>query len=199
MSIFWLEDVRELYKNNNFLLIFPLGNMNIVQKLNSLTRLFLLLILIILLFRLNDQWLYFPIIGLIIIIIFYYTQISSKSKQEKFVKIKPKRIKKHRRIDHLDYKNDDTNDAQDLNSLFTVCSVLSINDTKNLNEAVPFNETDSQINDLPMDNYIDPNLFRDVDDVFEIENTKRQLQKLPNKGPDNDQTGFARWLAEPKN
>lgn len=42
------------------------------------------------------------------------------------------------------------------------------------------------------------NLFRNVDDIFETENSKRQFYTIPNTGVPNNQTEFAEWLWKPK-
>lgn len=67
--LFWLDDPSILYKK--YTEIIPTNNMSRVEQLNAMTRLFIYLLLILLLFNCLDGWIYIPIIGIIFIVILY--------------------------------------------------------------------------------------------------------------------------------
>lgn len=70
-SVFWLNDICVLYKDNGYIKFIPTSDMTRVEQLNAMTRFCFYLIIIFLLFGINDEWLYLPIIGIIFIIILY--------------------------------------------------------------------------------------------------------------------------------
>lgn len=58
---------------------------------------------------------------------------------------------------------------------------------------VPCNEDDEEIKDDIRVNF-NHNLFRDVEDIWEKENSQRQFYTLPNTGVPNNREGFQNWL-----
>lgn len=70
----------------------------------------------------------------------------------------------------------------------------SPNDYNNNKEEVPkaCNVNDKEIND-EMEHKFNENMFRNIDDVFDIENSKRQFYSLPSRQVPNDQKEFALW------
>lgn len=72
-----------------------------------------------------------------------------------------------------------------------------ITDFNNGAQPVACNADDEDIkNDIA--NKFNDNLFRNVDDIFETENSKRQFYTVPNTSIPNMQTEFAEWLWKPK-
>jgi hypothetical protein len=69
---FWLEDYRVLFQSPTFL---PTNQMTEVQRLNTLTRLILLIAIILAIFHLGN-WLLFLLLGLGLVILLYYAQRS---------------------------------------------------------------------------------------------------------------------------
>jgi Family of unknown function (DUF5762) len=69
--VFWLDDLRVLFKNGNYFRFIPTTDMSRVEQLNALSRFCIYLFLIFLAFGRADEWLYIPIVGLIFIIILY--------------------------------------------------------------------------------------------------------------------------------
>lgn len=69
--VFWLDDLRVLFKGGNYYRFIPTSDMSRVEQLNALSRFCIYLFVIFLAFGRADEWLYIPIVGLIFIIILY--------------------------------------------------------------------------------------------------------------------------------
>jgi hypothetical protein len=67
---FWIEDYRVLFQNPTLL---PTTQMTEIQRLNTLTRLILLIAIILAIFRVGN-WLLFLVLGLGLVILLYYAQ-----------------------------------------------------------------------------------------------------------------------------
>lgn len=78
---FWMDDLTELYKNNNYLKIFPKYEMTREEQLNAITRFCLIFIVLILIFDTNEDWLYLPITIIVLLVIIYNVNISAKDKK----------------------------------------------------------------------------------------------------------------------
>jgi len=71
---FWTEDINVLFSKNNYLAFFPNKKMSKNEQLNALTRFSIYSFIILLLFSSNYEWLYVPILILIIAIIMNYIE-----------------------------------------------------------------------------------------------------------------------------
>lgn len=69
--IFWMDDISILYKNGNYTKFVPTSTMSRVEQLNALTRFFIYLMLIFFMFETTNEYIYIPIIGIIMIIVLY--------------------------------------------------------------------------------------------------------------------------------
>lgn len=69
--IFWIDDPTVLYRDGKYIEIIPTNDMTRVEQLNAMTRFFIYLSIILLLFGRFDSWIYLPIIGIIFIVILY--------------------------------------------------------------------------------------------------------------------------------
>jgi hypothetical protein len=67
---FWIEDYRVLFQNPTLL---PTTQMTEIQRLNTLTRLILLIVIILAICRLGN-WLLFLVLGLGLVILLYFIQ-----------------------------------------------------------------------------------------------------------------------------
>src|SRR5579863_9421689 len=65
---FWMDDITELYKNNNYLKFVPQYKMSKNEQLNTISRLCIYMIIIMLLFGRREMLLFIPITILFIII-----------------------------------------------------------------------------------------------------------------------------------
>ena len=71
---FWIEDPYIIYKN--YYTIIPTQNMNRIEQLNTVTRFLLYFIILCILFGTNQSIIIYLLIGIILIIVFYYIYIS---------------------------------------------------------------------------------------------------------------------------
>ncbi len=69
----------------------------------------------------------------------------------------------------------------------------AVTDFNNGEPPAACNVEDEEIQDQMMVHF-NHNLFRDVDELWERENSQRQFYTLPNTGVPNNQTEFAKWL-----
>ncbi|VVU94937.1 hypothetical protein CPAV1605_662 [seawater metagenome] len=63
---FWLDDFKILYVNKNYISFFPSENMTKNEQLNSITRFGIYLFILLLIFSDNNNWLFFPILIIVI-------------------------------------------------------------------------------------------------------------------------------------
>jgi len=69
---FWINDPMVLFRDKNYCKFLPTKQMNKIQVLNALTRFFIYLFILYILFSPNKKFWLVPIIAIIIIIIIYY-------------------------------------------------------------------------------------------------------------------------------
>lgn len=85
---FWMDEPTILYKNENYLNFFPKQETSNVEKLNSITRMCIYLIILMVSFQQNEKWLYIPIVTIVMVVILYNIESKdSKSNQKRVTKI----------------------------------------------------------------------------------------------------------------
>jgi hypothetical protein len=67
-NMFWIYNIDILWKNNNYLHLLPLDDMNKQEKYNAITRLLIYHIMLLLLLKLDNRYIYLDIILIITII-----------------------------------------------------------------------------------------------------------------------------------
>lgn len=67
---FWLNDPRELYKNGNWLKLPTLG-MSRIEQYNSIVRLSVYIVILILIFDQNTDWICFPVLAVTATVVMY--------------------------------------------------------------------------------------------------------------------------------
>jgi len=177
---FWLEDPMVLFRNQNYYVIFPTNSMSKIEILNALSRFFLYLAILFLLFSRDTGYIYIPIIGIIIIIFLYYIQ----------------------KGDTDDNVHEDFCRGNECNKI-TVCQTptrgnpfmnVTVADLMDRPDRPPACvATDKTIKEEIDENY-NYNLFKDVDDVFDRGYSQRQFYTTPSTTIPNEQTTFANWL-----
>ena len=107
---FWMDDFTELYKNNNFVKFFPKYESSRIEQLNSITRFFIYFIILALIFNKNDEWLYIPIIGIVIVVIVYNVNKKDKLANSKeftrIMNIRSDKIKKQKEFEEMELQHD---------------------------------------------------------------------------------------------
>jgi len=177
---FWLEDPTVLFKNGNYYRILPSNSMSKIEMLNALTRFFIYLMLIYIMFSNNTQYVYIPIIAIIIIIMLYYIQKKDKvdNIQEEFCR--------GDKCNNIDICQKPTKGNPFMN--VTMADLMD-----NPDRPPACMATDRTIKEEIDENY-NYNLFKDVDDVFDRGYSQRQFYTMPSTTIPNEQTTFAKWL-----
>lgn len=180
---FWLEDPAVLFRNNNYYKIIPTKEMNRIQVLNALSRFFLYLAVLYLLFGIDLSYMLIPIAGIIIVLLLYLIQ------------------KWHMgQILTTETFNENKNEivgggglcqAPTKNNPFMNVTMADLMNNRTRPSACPV--TNPTVRDQ-MAQAFDENLFTDVEDVFNRKHSQRQFYTTASTTIPNDQTGFAEWL-----
>jgi hypothetical protein len=204
---FWFNDITVLYKNDNYILFFPQAGTSKIEQLNSIARFSLYLFALLLLFGdpNNTFWLYIPLFLLFSTIILWklvdknIINIDNTDKGT-YVEINPEENK-------ILNQGGDTamfNNASSLpnkkcrkptenNPFMNV--LLSDYDEKNpeaINTGPACDLNNQAISDQANEQF-NKNLFRDVNDLYEKENSQRTYYSTPSTTIPNDQKSFAEW------
>jgi hypothetical protein len=255
---FWMNDVRELYQNNNYIKFFPKYEMTRVEQINAITRFCIYFILLILAFDKNEDWLYLPITIIVLGVIIYNINQSDeygrKKEFHKILKMRKDKKDKEKVVQDIEKRHDGEEeynldiDEQKIDemgrsynlqsgyidsngvfrigpktepseyqpdnpeSLFTVDELIdykkntcrrptkdnpfmnpNITEYNDGDPPVACNADDNEIKDDIKVNF-NHDLFRDVDELWERENSQRQFYTIPNTQVPNQQVEFARWL-----
>lgn len=183
---FWLRDPLILFRNGNYYRIFPSKNMTNTEMLNALTRFFLYISILYLVFFPNSQYIYIPVVAILAIVIIYLINENNETisndtdnyEQEEFVELANDPVSK---ICQIPTKGNP----------FMNITVADLMDRRNRPPACnPNNEKISE----QINQYFDYNLFRNVEDVYDRGYEQRQFYTMPSTTIPNDQTTFAKWL-----
>lgn len=82
---FWIDDPGVLFRKNNFYRILPTKNMGRTEMFNTLSRFFIYLSVLYILFSKNKECVIIPIVILVLVVFIYRFQ-DSPAKKEKFQK-----------------------------------------------------------------------------------------------------------------
>ena len=199
---FWSEDPNVLFQPNYVLEFFPVDTMSFNQKLNSLTRLVIIMTLIAYIFTGKERVLVVSGISLLCIFLLHY----SSKQNEGFYGGNSSYEKSYSRHGPLINIDVNKNQYQESNPSNPLSNVL-INDydynpqkkpappsfTQNGTETI-LDETKKQVQLLnPGQPNIDKKLFQSVTDNLELEQSMRQFYSTANTTIPNDQAGFAEF------
>ena len=198
---FWFENPNVLFQPNFILEFFPTETMSFNQKLNSLTRLVIIMTLIAYIFTGKQRVLVVSGISLLCIFLLHYS-----TKKEGFNEGNRRYIKPYDRHGPLIDIDESRNQYHESTPSNPLSNVL-INDydynpqkkpappsfTKNENETI-LEETKKQIQILNHDQPdINKKLFQSTTDNLELEQSMRQFYSTANTTIPNDQGGFAEF------
>jgi len=180
---FWYEDISVLFKMSRLTELYPSPDMTVNEKWNAITRSGI--IIGFLLFLLTKNYLYL-FIGIIVASFTYLIWLNDTNKEKftnKIMKVLDNEYKVQREVVYP------TNDNPFMNPLLTDYTEnpnrISASSLNNYPNKKLMEETD--------DKYY-YNLYRDLDDVWEKENSQRQFYTVPATTIPNDQSKFAKWL-----
>jgi len=192
---FWLYNPLVLFNKNSLTELWPNNNMNLNEKLNSITRLVIVLSILGYLITNNVNMIITGILTILSISVLQYIQHN---------KILKNNIQ-NEGFDNLNLFNDKNTYTKPTkkNPLMNVL-LPEINDNPNRNSALPAfnpiveniinNESKEMIVDKFNKNHnIDKRLFKDLGDNFEFDMSMRQWYSTPNTKVMNDQKEFAKF------
>lgn len=194
-SQFWLKNPKVLI--NNFLRFIPTKNYNEVENYNAITLFCIYLIILLLIFKKPIQWLYIPIIIMVIIILMYFVK-----SPEKFNNIiETGYINSDDKLQFARTTNEEKRDKTMSADLSYKCRRPTKDnpymnpDVTNFNTPAPApcNSDDEQINNEITKSF-NHDLYMDVDDAFEKMNSQRQFYTVPTASIPNNRDDFANWL-----
>jgi hypothetical protein len=131
-NTFWLNDITILYKNGAYANFVPTKNMTRVEQLNALTRFCFYLIIVLFIFDKTDEWMFVPLIAIILFIVLYNVYDSDEYGKSKDL-LKMKNIQEQSR----NYTQDNESTLHNNNSQNTRCTdeSCSNNDNESDNES----------------------------------------------------------------
>jgi len=185
---FWYNNISILYEKDSITEIFPSKRFDILRKLNAIVRLSFVYTIIMYFFRRDQKYLIIPLIVMGITWLIWYRQDD----------IHIDAIMK----DSISNKIDDLVKINDLN---TECRVPD-KDNPFMNPTLGDygNNTVSPPKSCPsynnkgvqrrVDELFNEDLYRDVKDVFNKNNSQRQFYTVPGNQVPNDQGSYAQWL-----
>ena len=192
---FWFEDPSILVKKDKITSIWPSSKQNIDDKLNSITRLIIILTVIGFIFTKNPNIIISSVITLIIIVLIY------KSKKGNIIK---KHINKKEGYANLnssaDLKKANLVEPTNKNPMMNVL-LTDITDNPKRKQAAPsFNKNIKKtINKLTKDIGLNEKIFKDLGDNISFErnlNLDKSMQRFyttANSRVSNNQTAFAKF------
>lgn len=201
---FWIQDPAILIDKERYTEFFPTPDMTPIEKLNSMSRFFILSGILLFLYQGTTWPLYIPLIGLSITLFMYYSLQSQIDP--------PTRVTIQKQIQKLDaddveYANvtyDQDNKPRDrILDDSAGAGKWCVSPTKDnpfanvlLSDYVidPERPRACPYDKKAIDNQFYYNVYRDVDDIFEKNNGQRQFYTMPYTTIPNEQTKFAEWL-----
>jgi len=190
---FWLKDPTILFKEN-IMEIWPKASMTYEEKLNAITRLIILLIIIGLLITQNLNILMLGIITLFIIILLYY----NNTKKETFTNIHESSIEKYYKANKNSFQAPTNN-----NPLMNII-IPQIRYEPNRKPAAPAflpevsENIDNCVKEFVSKPFKDPTiknkLFSNLGDEFNFNRSMIQYNTMPNTQVPSDQKGFLQYL-----
>lgn len=189
---FWITDPSILINEKNILKFWPTDDMSRNEKLNSISRLVIILTIIGTLITQSFRMIITGIITLAVIVLFYFIQKKDKTNKEGFASSnfinnnyqEPKTSNPLMNVALTDYKEDPK--RKPAAPSFNPVVEENINEkTKDFVVSQFNNSTECE------DQYIKSRLFQDLGDNFVFNQSMRNFYSTPNTTIPNDQKGFA--------
>lgn len=184
---FWYTDISILYEKYSITEIFPSKRFDILRKLNAIVRLSILYTLVMYALKREQKYLVIPLIVMGITWLIWYRQDD----------IHVDSVMKESMSDKID-------DLVKINDLNTECRVPT-KDNPFMNPTLDdYGNNSSSPKSCPsynnkgvqrrVEELFNEDLYRDVKDVFNKNNSQRQFYTVPGSNVPNDQSSFANWL-----
>lgn len=172
--MFWINDINLLFKP----VFIPTDDMQIEEKLNTLSRLIIFICLIIALLLRDIRFILLMIILILIIVTLYQYQNNQYKNTDNFLNGQKLKI-----IDKNKCRKPDSNNpfmnpivGDNVNDEYDACPIYR----KDINE---------EVNDI-----YDTSMYTNTNDIYDRNTGIRQFYTVPASKIPNDQTIFANWL-----
>lgn len=183
---FWSHDITVLFDSRRLVEFIPSGDMTNEEKLNALTR-FLIYAGIILILYIREWWtLYIPLLGAGFTLFLYKTSKTVRSPMKPYEPEETHALQVDTTLTQAPYCTPPSQNNPFMNVLMSEWT-----DNPNRPPACNYNGVKDD-----MENHFSYNLYRDIDDLFDKNNSQRQFYTNPITTIPNDQGSFARWLYE---
>jgi hypothetical protein len=191
---YWFENPSQLYDSNKLSLVLPRAEMPYPEKVNAIVRLSIYAGIVASVIMRNYLYLYIPIITMLITYILYlFRRMDLESKPN---------------IEALSQK---LNLSSSINNIYDAQNELE-HFTSTATDGTYPTQKNPFMNPLPFDSrtrpeaielgtvsnnvekYFNKNLFREVGDIFNKENSQREFYTVPSTTYPSHQESFANWL-----
>ncbi len=191
MTSFWLNDPSVLLNKDQITEIWPSGSNSLERKLNSITRIVILLGFLGFLITRSIRIPVSALITLVIIVIMYNVQTKKDKKKHLSETISKEGFTNP---SFYKMKKDNFTAPTKQNPLMNVTLPEIKYNPKRKPAAPSFNpQVEKEINEKAGNVGINPKLFRDLGDKLDFENSMRQFHSMPNTKIPNDQEAFAEF------
>ena len=191
MTSFWLNDPSVLLNKDQITEIWPSGSNSLERKLNSITRIVILLGFLGFLITRSIRIPVSALITLVIIVIMYNVQTKKDKKKHLSETISKEGFTNP---SFYKMKKDNFTAPTKQNPLMNVTLPEIKYNPKRKPAAPSFNpQVEKEINEKAGNVGINPKLFRDLGDKLDFENSMRQFHSMPNTKIPNDQEAFAKF------
>jgi len=211
-EVFWLKNPKILL--HNYLKFVPTLSMSKMEQLNAITLFCIYAIILMLLLKKETNYIYIPVGGIILMIILYYIDENKLKKDRTKTEITGGQILFDDRGNRIDIQSGyyDSNGKLNIGSSPPKdrekkkdCRKPTennpfmnplVSDYGNDNDPVPCNSDDDTIKkDINIS--FNKDLYRDVEDLFDVKNSQRQFYTIPAPTNPPDFVSFANWAYRP--
>lgn len=177
---FWSQEISILWNKKRWIEFFPTKDMNEIEKLNAIARLFIYTSILLLVYK-GEIWpLYIAIFGLGITLFLYKTLGSTSSSDKHISKAE---------LSIINDKNNDKCTRPTKDNPFMNVTVNEYMDDPTRPEACEYEKVKPNV-----ETHFDHNLYKDINDLFDKNNSQRMYYTAPITTVPNDQGGYAKWL-----
>lgn len=185
-DIIWYEDFIAFFNSEKALDIYPTANMTYNEKLNSIFRFSIYFSIIVYLLKINTKILLLPVFFSILTFTLKKINDSRNTFEERYLN------------DTDEYKTDrESNNSDDKCVAPTednpFMNVLMSDYSNNVERNPACNIEERRIKKEIKTNF-EKRLYKNLDDVDDVENSFRQFYTTPSTTIPNDQENFAKWL-----
>ena len=181
---FWSDDISILFRKDRFTQFFPSENMTLEEKLNSLTRLGIYTSAVLFLYNRNYKVLYASLGCMLLTYIIYKNTDKEKVEEDTIDNFEdldeqlPFLEKKQKIVD------------PSINNPFTNILLTEYEENPNRESNIDIEDDD---NKKDIENKFEFNLYKDINDIYNTNNSQRQFYTNPITTIPNKQREFANW------